>query len=133
MNRRLIVSVVDDDESIRESLPELLRQMGFEVHVYACAEAFLASENLAGCQCLISDIAMPGMSGTMLVAHLKERNINIPIIIITANQKEQAHTQMIGTGIIACLYKPFSDDELSAALNAAIQASERINLDRASS
>ena len=85
MSKRSLVSVVDDDESVRESLPDLLRQFGFAAQAFSSAEAFLASEVVSETRCLILDIAMPGMSGPDLQQELMRRRQEIPIVFITAN------------------------------------------------
>ncbi|MGF6505853.1 response regulator transcription factor [Paraburkholderia sp. 32] len=121
MKTRLLVSVVDDDESVRESLPDLVRVLGFTVEAFESAEEFLKSEHAARTGCLILDLMMPGMSGQELASELKARGIRIPIIFITANQSEVARNQMMNSGAIACLYKPFSDVELSEALLLAVR------------
>jgi FixJ family two-component response regulator len=84
MGKRSLVSVVDDDESVRESLPDLIRQFGFAAEAFSSAEAFLASEFVSQTRCLILDIAMPGMSGPDLQQELTRRRREIPIVFITA-------------------------------------------------
>jgi FixJ family two-component response regulator len=121
MKRRLLVSVVDDDESVRESLPDLVRELGFEASAFDSAEAFLESGYIKQTRCLILDLMMPGMSGQDLANELKSRGIDMPIIFITANHTAVVHSQMLENGAIACLRKPFSDTELSDALSTAVQ------------
>ena len=118
---RSLVSVVDDDESIRESLPDLLRQFGFAARAFSSAEAFLASESLGDTRCLILDIAMPGMSGPDLQQELKRRRQEIPIVFITARSDEAIRTRLLTQGAVECLFKPFSDAALLDALNAALR------------
>ncbi|MGB9431473.1 MAG: response regulator, partial [Candidatus Acidiferrum sp.] len=86
MVRRSLVSVVDDDESVRESLPDLLRELGFASHTFSSAKAFLASEYVGQTSCLILDIAMPGMTGPDLQRELTLRRQEIPIVFITGNR-----------------------------------------------
>jgi len=119
MNAHLLVSIVDDDESIRESLPDLLKEFGFASQTFSSAEEFLASDGIQETKCLILDIAMPGMSGPDLQRELKRRGLNHPIIFITAQKDETVRTQMLESGAIACLFKPFNDTALLDALNAA--------------
>lgn len=114
------VSVVDDDESVRESLPDLLREFGFAVETFASAEEFLASD-MSQTHCLILDIAMPGMSGPDLQQELKRRREAIPIIFMTAHGGDAMRPRLIEQGAIACLSKPFSDTALRAALDAAMR------------
>ncbi|WP_233839087.1 response regulator [Paraburkholderia sp. ZP32-5] len=120
MKSRLLVSVVDDDESVRESLPDLVQELGFEVRAFASGEAFLCSNVLETTRCLILDVMMPGMSGHELIAQLRARNVTIPIVYITAYQDDGLRCQLLAEGAVACLYKPFSDVELLDALTAAI-------------
>ncbi len=116
-----LVSVVDDDESIRESLPDLLREFGFAVRAFPSAEEFLASDCVGQTSCLILDIAMPGMTGPELQQELKNRRQAIPIIFITAQRDETIRSLVLGQGATECLYKPFSEAALSDALNAALE------------
>ena len=117
---RTLVSVVDDDESIRESLPDLLKELGFAVRAFSSAEDFLASDCLDQTECLILDVAMPGMSGPELQRELTHRQSQIPIVFITANRDETTRSQLVERGATACLLKPFSEAELLGALNAAL-------------
>ena len=121
MNERSLVSVVDDDESVRESLPDLLRQFGFAAKVFASAEAFLASDALSDTRCLILDITMPGMSGPDLQQELRRRRQEIPIVFITAQSDETIRPRLIARGAVECLFKPFSQEALLDALNAALR------------
>ncbi len=121
MNVRLLVSIVDDDESIRESLPDLLKELGFASQAFSSAEEFLASDEILRTQCLILDIAMPGMTGPELQQELNRRKIEIPIIFITAQRDETVRSRLIGQGAIACLIKPFNDTVLLDALNVAFR------------
>ncbi len=117
---RSLVAVVDDDESVRESLPDLLREFGFAAHAFASAEEFLASDTLAETRCLILDIAMPGMSGLDLQDKLKIQGHKIPIIFITAQNDEVARAKAFEQGAAEFLLKPFSDTALLAALDTAL-------------
>lgn len=120
---RSLVSVVDDDESVRESLPDLLEQLGFAAQAFPSAEAFLASEFVNATRCLILDIAMPGMSGPELYRELANRRQDIPTIFITATGNKDVRPGLLAEGAVECLFKPFSDAALLAALNAALHAS----------
>ena len=120
MAARSLVSVVDDDESVRESLPELLRSFGFAVEAFASAEEFLMSEFLLKTDCLVLDIAMPGMSGIALRRELALRKVRIPIIFITAHADAE-DPRLLETGTVACLLKPFSGDALVDAVNRALE------------
>jgi FixJ family two-component response regulator len=116
---RSLVSVVDDDESVRESLPELLRALGFAAEAFPSAEAFLASDVISDTSCLVLDIAMPGMSGPELQAELTRRRRDIPIVFITANEDKALRPRLLRRGAVECLFKPFSERDLLAAVRAA--------------
>lgn len=123
MSTPLLVSVVDDDESIRESLPDLLREFGFAVKDFSSAEAFLASDQIDETRCLILDIAMPGMCGRTLQRELKQRGYAIPIIFITAHGDAADRPRLMREGAVDCLLKPFSEADLLRALSAALPTS----------
>src|SRR5215470_9356319 len=112
-----LISVVDDDESMRESLPDLLREFGFGSRAFSSAEEFLASDCIRQTRCLIVDIAMPGMSGPDLQRELTLRRQEIPIIFITAYEDENVRRRLLEDGAVACLLKPFTDSALMEALN----------------
>lgn len=120
MNRRPLVTVIDDDESVRESLPDLLKEFGFEARAFPSAEEFLASNALSQTKCLLLDLAMPGMSGSELHHELKHRGQQIPTIFITAQRDEALRSKMIEAGAVECLFKPFSDTGLLDAINTAL-------------
>ncbi len=121
MVHRSLVSVVDDDESVRESLPDLLKKFGFAAQAFSSAEEFLASEFVGQTRCLILDIAMPGMSGPALQMELTRRQQAIPIVFITAHGDETVRPRVIEAGAVECLFKPFSATALRAAVNAALR------------
>jgi FixJ family two-component response regulator len=121
MAKRSLVSVVDDDESVRESLPDLLRQFGFAAQAFSSAEAFLASEAVSETSCLILDVAMPGMSGPDLQEELIRRQQGIPIVFITANGDKTVRPRLLAQGAVECLFKPFSEAALLDALDAALR------------
>jgi FixJ family two-component response regulator len=118
---RPLVSVVDDDESVRESLPDLLKEFGFAARAFSSPEEFLASDCVGQTKCLILDIAMPGMSGPDLQRELKLRGQEIPIIFITASTDKTVRPRLLEQGAVECLFKPFSDTALFEALNAALR------------
>ena len=120
MDPSLLVSVVDDDESVRESLPDLIREFGFAVEAFSSAWAFLASEHLTTTRCLVLDVAMPGMSGPDLHRELIRRGLGIPVIFITAHGDAADRPRLIRQGAIDCLFKPFSEAALLRALSAAL-------------
>jgi FixJ family two-component response regulator len=121
MAPRPLVSVVDDDESVRESLPDLLKQFGFAARAFASAEEFLASDYLGETRCLILDIAMPGMSGPDLQRELTRRRYDFPIVFITAAVDETVRPRLLEKGAVACLFKPFSLTALRESLDAAFR------------
>jgi len=120
---RSLVSVVDDDESVRESLPDLLKEFGFAARAFSSAQEFLASDYVGQTRCLILDIAMPGMTGPGLQQELKLRRQEIPIVFITAQRDEAVRSRMLEQGAVECLFKPFSDTALLQALNVALRVS----------
>jgi FixJ family two-component response regulator len=122
MIARSLVSVVDDDESVRESLPHLLRKFGFAAEAFASAEEFLASELVGQTRCLILDIAMPGMSGPALQMELVRRHQAIPIVFITAHGDDTVRPRVLEAGAVECLFKPFSAAALRAAVDTALRA-----------
>jgi len=120
MNGRPLVAVVDDNESVRESLPDLLHHVGFAVQAFASAEAFLDGEIVSETSCLVLDIGLPGMSGPDLQHELVRRGTAIPIVFITAQGDASLRPRLLACGAAACLFKPFSDTALLDALTAAI-------------
>ncbi|HYG06396.1 MAG TPA: response regulator [Stenotrophomonas sp.] len=123
MAQPLLVSVIDDDESVREALPDLLREFGFAVAAFSSAEAFLVSPELEQVRCLLLDIAMPGMSGPELLRELRRQGRQIPVIFITAHGEAADRPRLLQQGAVDCLFKPFSEADLIRALNAALPVS----------
>jgi FixJ family two-component response regulator len=123
MVKRLLVSVVDDDESVRESLPDLLRMFGYAVQTFSSAEEFLASDYVGQTGCLILDISMAGMSGPDLQRELALQRYEIPIVFITAQGDESIRPRLLEQGAVECLSKPFSEAALLKALNDAFKES----------
>ena len=120
MKKRALVCVVDDHESVRESLPDLLTYSGFDVKAFESAESYLDAEVVDQTSCLIVDVGLPGMSGPDLQRELKRRGFEIPIIFITAQGDKSLPAQLIKRGAVACLFKPFSDTALLEAVNSAL-------------
>ena len=123
MLTRPLISVVDDDESVRESLPDLLKEFGFDAQAFSSAEEFLASGSVAETNCLLLDVAMPGMTGPDLQQELKLRQRSIPIVFITAHRDATERLRLIAQGAVDCLFKPFEPTDLLHALNTALRAS----------
>jgi FixJ family two-component response regulator len=118
--RPLLSVVVDDDESVRESLPDLLREFGFAARAFSSAEEFLSSGCLDETNCLLLDIAMPGMSGPELQQELKRRGREIPIIFITGQRDDTIRARVLKQGAAGFLFKPFSDSDLLTSINTAL-------------
>lgn len=117
-----IISIIDDDISVRKSLDRLIRSAGMEPHVFASAEEFLNSAYPRKSDCLILDVQLPGMSGTELLRHLIIHKYKVPVIFITAHGSDElARSEATSDGTIAYLIKPFSGDELLDAVNAALK------------
>ncbi len=115
-----LVSLVDDDESVLESLPDLLKEFGFAVKAFSSAEEFLASDSVSSTKCLILDIALPGMTGPDLQRELTLRRQEIPIVFITADEDETIRPRMLQEGAVDCLFKPVSEATLLKALDRAL-------------
>ena len=117
-----LVAVIDDNESVRESVPELLAHIGFDVETFESAEAFLQSDVVAETRCLILDVGLPGMSGPDLQQELARQGRAIPIVFITAQGDASLRPRLLARGAVACLFKPFSDTALVDALNVALRS-----------
>lgn len=118
---RALIAVLDDDESVRESLPDLIQEFGFAVHAFSSAEEFFGSDSVGRTRCLVLDIAMPGMNGLDVQRALKDRGLKIPIIFITAQKDDAVRRRALEQGAVAFLFKPFSDTALLGALNSAVE------------
>jgi FixJ family two-component response regulator len=123
MEQGTLISVVDDDVSTRESLPDLLKTFGFLTRSFASAEEFLASEALPDTRCLILDVSMPGMSGPQLQLELIDRGLKMPIIFITARYDQYLRADLLAKGAVECLHKPFSVRDLRSALDLVVASS----------
>ena len=122
MSNPPLISVVDDDESVRESLSGLIRSVGFGVMVFASAEQFLTSDRLSDTDCLILDVRMPGMNGLELQRRLATSHMSIPVIFITAHGDEEARVRALNGGAVEYLLKPFSEEALLRAIDAALKS-----------
>jgi FixJ family two-component response regulator len=123
MSESALIAVVDDDEAIREATESLIRSVGFRAVVFPSAEDFLRSSHLQDTACLIVDVRMPGMSGLELQRQLAAANYSMPIIFITAHGDEEARARALRAGAVAFLDKPFSDEVLLRAVQAALPSS----------
>jgi FixJ family two-component response regulator len=121
MVTRPLIAVVDDDESVRESLPDLLNEFGFESRAFSSAEEFLRSNSIGETRCLVLDVAMPGMTGPDLQQELTRRDQSIPIVFITAHRDQTVRPRLISQGAVDCLFKPFDPADLLQALNTALR------------
>jgi FixJ family two-component response regulator len=120
MDNATLVAIVDDDVSMRQSLPDLVKKFGFSVRTFASAEEYLASDCVGQTKCLILDFAMPGMSGPDLQRELARRGQNIPIVFITGQADQDLRRQLLAEGAVECLFKPFNPTALHKALNLAL-------------
>ena len=117
-----LISIVDDDESLRNALDDLVRSAGFRTQGFPSAEAFLSSPHARDTACLILDVRMPGMNGLDLQRKIVAANWQIPIILITSHTDDDARARALEAGSVGFLYKPFRDDELLNAMEAALRA-----------
>ena len=115
-----LVSIVDDDESLRRSVKNLLTSVGFQVETFASAEAFLQSAHRADTRCVVLDLRMPGMSGLDLLMHLAATGSPIPVVILTAHSDDEARRRMLQAGAVAFLGKPFHGEALLGAVRRAL-------------
>lgn len=115
-----LIAVVDDDDSVRESLQGLLESIGFAVETFSSARSFLDSAALTTIDCLILDVRMPGMRGPDLQRELARRGCRIPIVFITAHGDEEIRPRVLSEGAVDCLLKPFSEEALLSALRSAL-------------
>jgi len=118
---RPLISIVDDDEALRTSLEDLIRSVGFRVQGFSSAEAFLRSNQVQTTDCLILDVRMPGMTGPGLQRELRFESAELPIIFITAYENPDVRAQALEAGAVAFLYKPFYEEDLLNAINAALR------------
>ena len=122
MTRPPLVTLIDDDESVRESLPDLLGELGFAVQTFSSAEQFLDSDFVGRTEVLILDVAMPGMNGLELQKELARRRHRIPIVFVTGNRDEAIRSEAMQAGAVEFLFKPFSDTDLLTAVRKALRA-----------
>jgi FixJ family two-component response regulator len=121
MSDASLVAIIDDDVSVRQSLPDMVRQFGFRVRAFTSAEEFLASDCVGQTKCLVLDVSMPGMSGPDLQRELTRRGRKIPIVFITGQADDALRQQLIANGAAECLFKPFNAMALLKALNIALK------------
>jgi FixJ family two-component response regulator len=119
-----LISIVDDDDSLRNSLNNLIRSVGFAVQGFSSAEAFLNSNHLHDTACLILDVRMPGMSGLDLQRQLMAADCQIPIVFITSHGDDDARSRALAAGAVEFLYKPFREEALLNAIHTALESKE---------
>jgi FixJ family two-component response regulator len=120
LQNRPRIAVVDDDQSVREALENLISSVGYEVDLFESAKGFLDSAEINNTACLVLDLRMPEMSGLELQQTLRDDGHNIPIIIVTAHGEDTARTEALAAGAVAFLNKPFQEEALLGAINSAI-------------
>ena len=123
MPKRSLVSVVEDDQFFRDSLRRLIRSLGYRVEAFASAADFLASDRLGETACLIADVNMPAMTGIELYRHLKDSNLTVPTILVTAYADDDVGSRALKDGVICYLRKPVDEKHLKRCLVAALQPS----------
>ena len=131
MSETALISIVDDDESMREAIQSLLRSVGFRAKTFASGEQFLQSDQIENTACLILDVRMPGMSGLELQRRLMATQCRIPIVFVTAHGEEEARSRALQEGAVDFLLKPFSEEALLNAIQAALHAHLAICLTKA--
>jgi FixJ family two-component response regulator len=120
MRRARVISIIDDDQSMRESTKGLVQSLGYEATAFSSAEEFLQSEHVDDTSCLITDVKMPGLSGIDLQRWLVERGVRVPTIFITAFPEEDTRRQALTAGAVGYLGKPFSEESLVKCLDTAL-------------
>jgi FixJ family two-component response regulator len=124
MRSPVLISIVDDDESIRESTKGLVRSLGYQAETFASAEEFLGSDRVNDTSCLITDVQMPGLNGIDLQCGLIDRGVQIPTIFITAFPEERTRLRAMTAGAVGYLDKPFSEESLLKCLDTALGSSD---------
>jgi len=115
-----VIGIVDDDESVRDSISSLLRSAGYKTESFESAEAYLNSDRASQPNCLLLDVRMPGLSGLQLQSELNHQKVSIPVIFITAHPDEQVRERALSEGAVAVLGKPFNDEVLLGAIDSAV-------------
>ena len=120
MAKKIVISIVDDDESVREAMTRLMRSLGYSAPAFPSGESFLRSKRRRGTACLIADVQMPGMTGLELHNRLAASGKPIPTILITAYPDERVRAQALNAGVLCYLTKPFNESELLACIHSAL-------------
>jgi FixJ family two-component response regulator len=121
LKHKPLIAVVDDDQSVREALENLISSVGFEVELFASAEEFLDSETTLKTDCAVLDLCLPGITGLELQRRLTADGQSIPVIIITAQGDDKTQDEAVAAGAIAFLNKPFKEEVLLAAIDSALK------------
>lgn len=124
MPTKPVISIVDDDESVREGTADLIKSMGFIAKMFPDAEGFLRSDSIRCTACLITDVRMPGMTGLELHERLAAQGNDIPTILVTAFPNDRDRAQAISAGVVCYLSKPFNEDDLLACIHVALKHDE---------
>lgn len=124
LKHKSLITVVDDDESVREALENLISSVGFEVKLFASAEDFLDSDTPLQTDCAVLDVRLPGITGLELQRRLAADGQRIPVIIITAQGDDKTRDEAVAGGAVAFLKKPFKEEVLLAALESALKRNE---------
>jgi FixJ family two-component response regulator len=125
MGNRRMISIVDDDESVRDATASLVRAAGYAPRSFPCARDFLASEALPSTDFLIADVQMPGMTGLDLYAALVDAGKRIPTVLITAYPDEKSRTRALRAGVMRYLTKPFNEAELLDCIQSALEPGDK--------
>ena len=116
-----LISIVDDDQCMRDSIRQLVKSFGYAVATFSSAMAFLQSPDLEQTACLIADVQMPGMTGDELYGRLLENGRTIPTILVTAYPNDRLRTRVLNEGVVCCLDKPFDQNNLIGCVRKAIE------------
>ena len=119
------ISVIDDDESMREAVKGLMKSLGYTAEAFASAEEFLSSRQVRRTSCLIADVQMPGMTGLELHRHLMASGKTIPTILITAYPDDRVRERALGDGVVCYLIKPFAEKDLLACIQSSLSIGQK--------
>ncbi len=115
-----VIGIIDDDQSVRDSISSLLRSVGYQTERYASAEAYLNSARNTELNCLLLDVRMPGLSGLQLQSHLNQKMVVVPVIFLTAHCDDQVRVKALEQGAVAFFHKPFNDELLLGAIDSVV-------------
>ena len=121
MAAKIVISIVDDDDSVREATMSLMKALGFDSEAFSSAEDFLLSERRHRTDCVITDVQMPGMTGLELYRRLSTSDKPIPTVLITAHADDNMRANALKAGVIGYLTKPFKEKDLMGCINSALE------------